>query len=51
MKWEIMEDVNLGDWRMEGNHATWRRFQDKGGRFATLNQRFKDKNKWFEGKP
>jgi len=37
--------------RTEGNHATWRRFQDKWGRSATLNQRFKDKDRWFWGEP
>jgi len=35
----------------EGNHATWRRFQDKWGRSATLNRRFKDKDRWFWGEP
>ena len=48
-----------GKWRMsiggfcrtKGNHATWRRFQDKWGRSATLNRRFKDKDRWFWREP
>jgi len=31
-----MEDVDLGVFGMGGIHATWRRFQDKWGRSATL---------------
>jgi len=35
--------TSIGDFcGTEGNHATWRRFQDKWGRYATLNQRLKD---------
>jgi len=46
-----MEDVELGVFEKEGSHATWRRFQDKWGRSATLNKRFKDKDRWFRGEP
>jgi len=58
-KWVWTLKRKGGKWRTsiggfcgtEGNHATWRRFQDKWGRSATLNQRFKDKNRWFWGEP
>ena len=44
--------TSIGDFcRMGGNHTTWRRFQDKWGRSATLNRRFKDKDRWFWGEP
>jgi len=42
-----MEDVDLEVFGTGGIHATWTRFQDKWGRSATLNQRFKDKDRWF----
>jgi len=41
----------MGVFGTRGNHATWRRFQDKWGRSATLNRRFKDKDRWFWGEP
>jgi len=58
-KWVWTLKRKGGKWRtsiggfcgMEGNHATWRRFQDKWGRSATLNRRFKDKDRWFWGEP
>ena len=46
-----MEEVDLGVFGTGGIHATWWRFQDKWGRSATLNQRFKDKDRWFWGEP
>ena len=39
-----LEDIELGVCGTRGMHATWRSFQDKLGRPATLNQTFKDKD-------
>jgi len=46
-----MKDIDLRICEMRESHAAYRRFQDKRGRFVTLNWIFKDKDQWFEEEP